>query len=229
MTEIHICSDKVWRGAETRAMLCALAAESAMVVCADSKQVRSRFDAAGIKLMTCSLSGAFAPLSLSRVLRHLPDGECSVFVHSPETIPVAEKALKIAGRSDLRLIRNAPKPSYPSPKIEKGPENAFVWVGRITPNSGLDRLIEAFARYEAPDKSLKIIGQGDARDVMPMVNRTRALSIADKVQWTGYLPDIYPELNGIGRAVVTSGSTATAEFTAVGLPIIHLSETNPDL
>lgn len=229
MTEIHICGDKVWRGAETRAMLCAQAADKSMVVCADSREVRTRFEGAGIPLMTCTLSGAFAPLSLSRVLRHLPDGECIVYVHSQELITVVEKALAIAGRGNVTLAAQAPSPSFPSPDIEKGAENAFVWVGRITPDSGLDRAIEAFARFNCPEKSLKIIGQGDARDVMPLVNRTRALGINDKVRWTGYIPDIYPELNGAGRAIVTSGHTVAAEFEAVGLPVIHLSETNPDL
>lgn len=233
MTEIHICGDKVWRGAETRAMLCAQAADSSVVVCADSKEVRSRFERAGIPVMTCSLTGAFAPLSLSRVLRHLPDGQCVVYVHSPELRTVVEKAIAIAGRADVTLSSDRPTLVYPSPELEKGPQNSFVWVGRITPDCGLNRLIEAFARLDAAEKSLKIIGQGDARDVMPLVNRTRALDISKMIEWTGYLPDIYPELNGAGRAVVTSpkgaDSTVAAEFAAAGLPIVYLSETNPDL
>lgn len=233
MTEIHICGDKVWRGAETRAMLCAQAADSSLVVCDDAKEVRSRFERAGIPVMTCSLSGAFAPLSLSRVMRHLPDGKCEVFVHSPELRPAVEKALKIAGRADIALSSEPPTPAYPTPEVEKGSHNSFVWVGRITPDCGLNRLIEAFARLDAPSKSLRIIGQGDARHVMPLVNRTRALDINKMIEWTGYVADIYPRLNGAGRAVVTSAkgarSTVAAEFAAVGLPILYLSETNPDL
>ncbi|MDE7388440.1 MAG: glycosyltransferase [Muribaculaceae bacterium] len=229
MTDVHICADSEWGGAESRALQCALSsADDAIVVCAGAKPVMERFTAAGVKALGGKYSGLFASLNLSRVFRHLPAGQCRLHIHSPQVRPLVERSVQLAGRADLIVSPTTPAHTWPRRRVTSpAPDSVptLMWMGRITPDCGLSALIEALGRLPGDsDWQLRIAGIGEARTVMPLVNRTRALAIADRVKWIGYTTDVFSAMNGVNLGVVTRTDpqhrTVTAEFASAGVPVI---------
>lgn len=227
-TCVHICADGYWDGAESRALACALAATGdSVVVCDADKRIVSRMERAGVRIMQARFSGLFAPLNLSRILRHLPDGRCDLYLHSPEIRALVSQAIALSGRSDLMLADGVPEPHL-SPVVVKAPEPGQVpllmWLGRITSRSGLPELIEALGRLGDRRWTLKVVGEGDSRTVMPIVRRTVALGIDMKVQWDGYVDDVFSHMDGVSLGVITSHDAsdcmAAREFAAAGIPTV---------
>lgn len=232
---VHICANKSWGGAETRAQLSAISkADSSVVICADSDNVLRRMRSKGITAYGCKMSGIFASVNLSRVLRHLPDEECVVTVHSPEVLSLVKSAISLSGHRHIRLSEEYEMPVFPKiiDRIEaSGDETIFLWLGRITPDCGLAALIDALGHFaDKDDWRLRVYGEGDAKVAMPLVNRSRALGIDRRVEWGGYVEDVYEKMNGAGYGIVTrlnpDSRTVTHEFSAAGLPAIFGSDSD---
>jgi glycosyltransferase involved in cell wall biosynthesis len=68
-------------------------------------------------------------------------------------------------------------------------EEGFVigWVGRLTPEKGADVLLEALARVRIPEWTAILLGDGPEGDQLKA--RAAALGIAERVRWTGVVPD----------------------------------------
>ena len=80
---IHICGNQRWRGAETRALLLARdSSERSVVITAAGSDAVRRFAAAGVEAYAARLSGMFASINLSRLLRHAPEECRHIYVHS---------------------------------------------------------------------------------------------------------------------------------------------------
>ena len=225
-TVIHICADKDWGGAETRALLGARCS-SGIVICADSSRVARRMEASGVETLRCSFSGMFASISLSRILRHLPVGECRIMVHSPGVCRLVAEAVKLAGRKDLCLLPEVEVPAIPPQDVTlsaTGTEPLLLWIGRITPDCGLMSLIEVLGRLSERQWRLRVIGEGEAGTVMPVVKRARSLDIASRIEWVGYVDDIYPQMQGTTGGIVTreepTSRTVYREFAAASVPVI---------
>lgn len=234
-TQVHICANRSWGGAESRALACALAAPEgrAVVVCCDRKPLLDRISRAGVTAMPARFTGLFAGINLSRVLRHLPQGPCHIFIHSPEATSAIASALPLTGRNDLKLSAEAPQPELPPHPVDppaKGEAPLMMWLGRITADCGLPALIEALGRLTDKPWRLRIVGEGESRTVMPMVHRTRALGINDRIEWTGYTDCVYTPMNGVGLGIITRPDVdkhmAAKEFAAAGIPVV--AATDPD-
>ena len=63
--------------------------------------------------------------------------------------------------------------------------NRLLFVGRLTPQKGIDALIEAFARLRHP-ATLDVVGDGSLGPSLR--ERVVRLGIADRVRWLGQLP-----------------------------------------
>lgn len=229
---VHICTNTDWGGAETRALARALAyGDGATVLCASSaKEVRRRMSAAGVPVIGGKFTGWFASLNLSRIFRHLPQqGLCRIYVHtlSAEVLNLVTKSVELSGREDLTVYyADMPLELPPHPVTPPQPDATpiLMWLGRITPECGLAELIEALGRLTDRPWQLKVVGHGQAKTVMPLVNRTRALGMAERVEWTGYADDVYAHMHGVHFGVVTRKEpeqrTVTVEFGAAGVPVI---------
>ncbi len=225
-TVIHICADRDWGGAETRALICARSS-SGIVICTDTPRVVRRMEASGVEVLRCSFSGVFASVSLSRVLRHLPAGECQLMVHSPAVRRLVAEAVKLAGRKDVILLPEVADPVIPAREVAlaaPGDELLLLWIGRITPDCGLVSLIEALGRLPERQWRLRVVGEGEAGTVMPIVKRGRSLDIASRIEWIGYVDDIYQQMQGATLGVITRreplARTVYREFAAASLPVI---------
>ncbi len=225
---VHICGNKSWGGAETRARLSALMSEFPLVICEDSAAIVNRMSAGGIKVMPCRMSGMFASVNLSRLLRHLPEGECVIHIHSHELGELVESALRLSGRKDLLISPDIFEPAFPPVVREcQGPDEVptMLWIGRITPDCGLLALIDALGRIDpSREWRLRIVGEGNAKIVMPIVNRARSFGISGRIDWVGYVDDVYSKMDGVSFAVITRpqpmATTVGREYIAASVPVV---------
>ncbi len=232
---IHICGNQRWRGAETRALLLARdSSERSVVITAAGSDAVRRFAAAGVEAYAARLSGMFASINLSRLLRHAPEECRHIYVHSINVKDMVVKAVGMSGRKDLVVCADIPEPCYsPSSSALTGPEPGgepiLVWIGSINSECGLDRLIETLGRLTHLPWRLRIVGEGESREVMPLVRRARALQMDGRIEWIGYVHDVYSAMNGASYGIVCrddpGSSTVYKEFAAASFPVVFASDT----
>jgi glycosyltransferase involved in cell wall biosynthesis len=112
-----------------------------------------------------------------------------------------------------------------TPSFEPRTENLIVFVGRVTGEKQIDKLLRAFAKLDpALDAKLEIVGGGEIERELKSL--AHSLGLADRVRFMGYVSDEY--LRGaLTRATVFAmpsiaelQSIATMEAMASGLPIV---------
>lgn len=225
MTQIHITADTdVWTGASTTAQLCAKMAEQAVVISAGSDEVVRRLERGGATVVRCPMGGLLASLSLSRALRHIDGSSFEIYVHSPGAERVVSGALKLVGRSEPMTIHTA-RPMHVFPPVEvnhpaPGGEPLIMWLGNITEKCGLPELIEELGGNADRPWRLRVVGQGKARVVSPILNRARSLRINDRIEWAGYSENPYGLMDGVSAAIVADRASVVArEFAAASVPV----------
>lgn len=99
--------------------------------------------------------------------------------------------------------------------------------GRLVPQKNLGTLVEAVARLadDHPDLRLVVTGEGPCRD--DLAARARRLDVADRVTFTGYLPeraDVHAVLSRLDLYAMPSHhegfGVAALEAMAAGLPVV---------
>lgn len=236
MIEIHLTADnEVWTGQSTVALHAARAAKCDSVVLAafGDPALMKRFEDAGLKTVRCDVGGIFGALNLSRVLRRLPGDSFRLFVHSPQVLARVESALEIVGRDEpIELVADPPETEFPAVTVAHpapGSEPLFMWLGNITDGCGLRVLIEHLGANADRPWRLRVVGQGKAKTVSPVLKRCRALGIDSRIEWCGYSADPYARMDGVSAGIVTSPagqrSVTAREFAAASIPTItNLSE-----
>lgn len=225
ITEIHLTADTdVWTGASTTAQLSALAADSAVVISAGSDEVLNRLRRCGLEVVSCPMTGMLGALNLSRALRHVKGSEFEVYVHSLGFDAVVAGALKLVGRSEkMTLVASRPQPAFPPVEVIRPLANAeplIMWLGNITQNSGLAELIEQLGTRTDKPWRLRVVGQGRARVVSPILKRARSLGIDSRIEWVGYSANPYEQMNGVSAAIVGNERSVVArEFEAASIPV----------
>lgn len=219
MTEIHITADKeVWTGASTIALLCAQQATNGVVISAGDEDIIQRFRRNGLEPVRCPMSGLLASLHLSRALRHIAGDAFEVYIHSSEIIKSVESAVKLVGRKEPIKLKNRKMPVFPQHEVIRG-DNLIMWLGNITDDCGLKELIEDFAKLTESKWRLRVVGQGKATIVTPILKRAKALDIFDRIEWIGYSENPYEHMNGVAAAIVKDkDSIAAREFSAASIP-----------
>lgn len=223
-TEIHITADKdTWTGASTTALLAAGQAESGVVVSAGCDELLQRIRKAGVEPVSCPMRGFLASLNLSRALRHIPGESFEIYVHSPEILKTVESALRLVGRPEpMTLHRERPMPEFPPVEVERAQEGELLimWLGNITPGCGLRELIDQLGTEAEKPWRLRVVGQGMAKVVSPILKRTKALDIADRIEWVGYSDNPYKQMDGVSAAIVNNTDGVVArEFAAASIPV----------
>lgn len=224
VTEIHITADsECWTGASTRALAAARQSAHAVVLTAGDAHMAMRFEREGVCARRCAMSGLFASLSLSRVLRNVPGREFAVYVHSPQVLSTVEKALRLVGRKEpMTLASHIPEPTLPKVEVEHPAPDAeplFMWLGNIKAECGLAQIIEDLGKNKETPWRLRVVGQGRGRVVAPLLRRCKALGIAHRIEWVGYSANPYDEMNGVTAGIARPGSIAALEFAAASIPV----------
>jgi len=112
-----------------------------------------------------------------------------------------------------------------TPSFEPRTDNLIVFVGRITGEKQLDKLVRAFAKLDKSlDARLELVGGGDQEQQLR--NLANQLGVGDRVKITGYVETSYLR-EALTRASVFAmpsiaelQSIATMEAMASGLPIV---------
>ena len=117
-----------------------------------------------MKELPKQISIAISPFVQAEMVRAGYDEKKIKLVYHPNPAPVCE---------DFSLANNSGVPR-------------FVYVGRITPEKGLRWVIQAVARMKTK-VDFEIIGEGN--DVSPLKRLAAELGIADRFQWSGWIPD----------------------------------------
>ena len=117
---------------------------------------------------------------------------------------------------DARMLELAAEPIAEELGFDLG--ETVLAVGRLTPQKGLDLLVEAFARVVAvkPDTHLLILGEGPLRPELRQL--ARALGLADRLHLAGYAANPYQYMaqcrvfalssrwEGLGNVLVEAGA-----------------------
>ncbi|MGV8969870.1 MAG: glycosyltransferase [Microbacteriaceae bacterium] len=112
-----------------------------------------------------------------------------------------------------------------TPNLQPRTDNLVLFVGRITGEKQLDKLVRAFAVLDpALDARLELVGGGDQEG--PLRNLANSLGVKDRVKITGFVTEEYLR-HALTRATVFAmpsiaelQSIATMEAMASGLPIV---------
>jgi glycosyltransferase involved in cell wall biosynthesis len=95
-------------------------------------------------------------------------------------------------------------------------------AGRLVPEKGFARLIDAFAKLPEGTARLVIVGDGPEADALHRQSET--LGLADRVELVGYVADIRPWLDAARLFVLASDfegyPAVLAEALAAGRPVI---------
>ncbi|MDO4319907.1 MAG: glycosyltransferase family 4 protein [Bacteroidales bacterium] len=65
----------------------------------------------------------------------------------------------------------------------------ILYVGRISPEKGVDTLIRSLGKISTLPWTAEICGTGQARHVMPLMRMARELGIADRIDWPGHVSE----------------------------------------
>lgn len=112
-----------------------------------------------------------------------------------------------------------------TPNMNPRTENLIVFVGRVTGEKQIDKLVRAFAKLDPSLKArLEIVGGGDQENQLKSL--ASQLGVRDRVTFTGYVETEYLR-HALTRATVFAmpsiaelQSIATMEAMASGLPIV---------
>jgi glycosyltransferase involved in cell wall biosynthesis len=133
-----------------------------------------------------------------------------------------EKNIHITG---VLALSNGVDMSHYTPTFEPRTDNLIVFLGRVTGEKQIDKLIRAFALLDpALDARLEIVGGGDVENQLKSL--ARQLGVSDRVKITGYVSSDYLR-NALTRATLFAmpstaelQSIATMEAMATALPIV---------
>lgn len=108
-------------------------------------------------------------------------------------------------------------PESVTPMLKAEGEIHIAYVGRIAREKGVDVLVKAFAQLcDIEGARLCIAGTGPASEVMPLMELSRRLDVADRVEWLGALDDVYPFV-----ASADIGVVPTRAVEALGLVVLE--------
>jgi len=147
-------------------------------------------------------------------------------------IAVSKTAASAIGRyfnTDFRIIPNGVDVSQFSPqvpRITKFDDDQFnlLWVGRMEPRNGLDRMINAFTLARAKRKDLRLVVVGDG----PLAQTYRSMvprHLRDSVHFMGSVNVERPALFSTADVLCTPATISSFGITllegmAAGIPII---------
>ena len=128
-------------------------------------------------------------------------------------------------------IYNPPTPDFIGKIFPDRPVNSvdkpvsLLFMGRISPEKGLELLLSSLNLLKEGNWILRIGGTGDSGYVDSLKRLTEELGLAKKIEWLGYISDIWSEIKRADVGVVPSvwrepfGLTIL-EFMSQGVPVV---------
>ncbi len=131
----------------------------------------------------------------------------------------------------LHVVHNSIIPPEPAPATPSDTVRV-LYLGRISPEKGIDVLIEAMAKLADMPVRLTIGGVGTAKTVLPLMEKCRRLGIEERVEWPGHIDDVYTAISAadigvLPTTVPESFGLAVLEFMSQGAPPISSKAGGP--
>ena len=131
----------------------------------------------------------------------------------------------------LHVVHNSIMPPEPAPKTPSDTVR-LLYAGRIAPEKGIDVLIDALATLGDLPLRLTVAGVGNAKTVMPLMEKCRRLGLEERVDWAGHVDDIYTAISDadigvLPTTVPESFGLAVLEFMSQGVPPIASNAGGP--
>ncbi|MDE6133967.1 MAG: glycosyltransferase family 4 protein, partial [Muribaculaceae bacterium] len=104
-------------------------------------------------------------------------------------------------------------------------EVTLAFIGRISPEKGLDVLLEALCSLGDVPLRLLVAGTGKGTDVMPLVRMSRRSALSGRVEWLGHVDDPLEvarraDIGIVPSVLAESFGLAIIEFMSCGVPVV---------
>lgn len=215
---LHCFAGKRWSGDATSALNSALKS-GGMVLTEAGEKAEARLRKAGVDdVRLLGMSGLFGALNLSRMLRIVRPAE--VRVHSESLLHKVSQAVSLA-QVDVKVVDMTSEIELPEvTPAQKG--DKLLWIGYITKDCGLRALLEALETV--PEVKLRIVGEGEAKFVGPLLNMAKSHRLKGRIEWVGEQENVYEWMNGCRAGVITCANPQSKvvykEYFRAGLPVI---------
>ncbi|MDE6443985.1 MAG: glycosyltransferase family 4 protein [Muribaculaceae bacterium] len=94
---------------------------------------------------------------------------------------------------------------YENPvKRNKTDDFTILYTGRLSPEKGIDTLLHAFHHISDKSIKLRIVGTGDRKYEEELRELADSLGERDRIEWKGFVPDIFHELSEADLCVFPS-------------------------
>ena len=159
--------------------------------------------------------------AFERRMRHLLRRVDAVVALSDVARDQANRILRRTVATTIALPALGDDVARPTPIPDAQPPIVLA-AGRLVPEKGFARLIEAFATL--PDVAARLVIVGDGPEAEALRRQSQALGIADRVDLAGYVADIRPWLDTARLFVLASDfegyPAVMVEALAAGRPIV---------
>ena len=125
----------------------------------------------------------------------------------------------------VHVIHNSIK--LPPAATESSPNEGLTYMfhGRLSPEKGIDTLLQAYAKAALPNARLIIAGSGNEEYVKELHDIAEKAGIAQQTSWLGHITDIHPLIEKADIGVCPSRAResfglSVVEYMAHGKPVI---------
>ena len=125
----------------------------------------------------------------------------------------------------IHVIHNSIKNTTATAECTPNKELTLMFHGRLSPEKGIDTLLQAYAMAALPNARLVIAGSGNDEYVKELHDIAEKAGIAQQISWMGHVTDIHPliEKADIGicpSRVREAGSLSVLEYMSHGKPVV---------
>lgn len=125
----------------------------------------------------------------------------------------------------IHVIHNSIKNTTATAECTPNKELTLMFHGRLSPEKGIDTLLQAFAKASIPNARLVIAGGGSDEYIKELHDIAEKAGIAQQISWMGHVTDIHPLIEKADIGVCPSrvreaGSLSVLEYMSHGKPVV---------
>lgn len=125
----------------------------------------------------------------------------------------------------IHVIHNSIKNTPATAECTPNKELTLMFHGRLSPEKGIDTLLQAYAKAALPNAHLIIAGSGNEEYVKELHDIAEKAGIAQQISWLGHVTDIHPLIAKADIGVCPSRAResfglSVVEYMAHGKPVI---------
>lgn len=108
----------------------------------------------------------------------------------------------------------------------------LLYIGRISPEKGVDVLVDAMTKLSDLPVHLTVAGVGRGKDVLPLMRECRNSRIDDRVEWVGHIDNVYgaiakADIGILPTRVPEAFGLSALEFISQGVPVVASASGGP--